>query len=151
MASQDYNATIKVNTSAEEAFQKINKVSQWWTKGFSGKASKLGDRFTVRFGETFVDFEIAELDHNRKIVWEVTDCYLAWIKDKAEWKGTRVVWELAPNSGTTEVRMTHVGLVPDVECYANCKPGWDFYVSKSLLKLLAEGAGLPDGESRVSA
>ena len=150
MKPKDYQATITARTSAEEAFQKINQVSQWWTKGFSGKASKLGDRFTVRFGETFVDFEIAELNPNKRIVWEVTNCNLAWIEDKTEWKGTRVVWELGQKNGTTEVRMTHAGLFPDAECYDSCKPGWDFYVTKSLQKLLSEGEGLPDRESRVS-
>jgi hypothetical protein len=151
MKPRDYQATIKAKTSAEEAFLKINKVSQWWTKGFSGKASKLGDRFAVRFGETFVDFEIVELNPNMRIVWEVTNCNLAWITNKTEWKGTRVVWELGQKNGTTEVRMAHVGLFPGVECYDACKPGWDFYVTKSLQKLLSEGVGLPDREFRVSA
>ncbi len=149
--AKDYQATISAKVSTDEAFQKISKVSQWWTKGFTGKSSELGDRFTVRFGETFVDFKIAELKPNTRIVWEVTDCNLAWIGNKTEWKGTRVLWELTPKDGTTEVRMTHAGLVPGAECYDNCKPGWDFYVATSLRKLLAENKGLPDGEPRRRA
>ncbi len=144
--AKDYQATIKANVSAEEAVRKINKVSHWWTKSFVDTSSKPGDRFTVRFGETFVDFEIAELDPGTRVVWEVTDCNLHWITNKTEWKGTRVIWELAPKNGTTEIRMTHVGVHPGAECYENCKPGWDFYVGKSLQKLLAENVGLPDGE-----
>ncbi len=147
MESQDYRATIKARVSPGEAFEKINRVSRWWTKGFSGESGKRGDRFTVRFGETFVDFQIVELDPPSRIVWEVTDCNLAWIGNRKEWKGTRVLWELAAENGSTEVRMTHVGLVPTAECYGNCKPGWDFYVTRSLQKLLAEDIGLPDGEN----
>jgi len=145
MASQDYRATIKANVSTEEALQKINRVSQWWTRGFSGESSAVGDCFSVRFGETFVDFRIAELNPDR-IVWEVTNCNLAWISNKTEWKGTRVLWEMAAKNGSTEVTMTHVGLVPGAECYDSCKPGWDFYVTRSLHKLLAENVGLPDAE-----
>ncbi len=38
--------------------------------------------------------------------------------------------------------MTHVGLVPEAECYNDCKAGWDKHVGESLLKLLTEGKGI---------
>jgi len=146
MDSPDYQATIAAEIPAEEAVRRIGQVPQWWTGGFTGMARAKGDRFTVRFGETFVDFTVAELEPGRRVVWEVTDCNLHWIANKAEWKGTRVVWELSSKNGMTEVRMTHVGVFPGAECWESCKPGWDFYVGKSLRKLLAENVGLPDGE-----
>lgn len=34
-------------------------------------------------------------------------------------------------------------LIPEMECYDDCKPGWDFYLNESLAKLLNEGRGLP--------
>ena len=148
MKAKDYQATIKAKTSAEEAFQKINEVSQWWTKGFSGKASKLGDRFTVRFGETFVDFEIAELNPNKRIVWEVTNCNLAWIKDKTEWKGTYIVFEITKKDDKTELRFTHVGLVPALECYGACSDGWGSYINDSLRSLITTGKGQPDRKKK---
>ncbi len=146
MKTQDYQATVTATISAEEAVQKISQVPQWWTRGFVGKSSAPGDRFTVRFGETFVDFAVREVGAVR-VVWEVTDCNLHWIEDKKEWRGTRVTFDLESRNGATEIRMTHVGLHPGAECYDNCKPGWDFYVGKSLKKLLSEHLGLPDGES----
>ena len=39
--------------------------------------------------------------------------------------------------------MTHVGLVPGIECYEDCEKGWDFYIKESLFKFLTEGKGLP--------
>lgn len=142
--SRDYQVTITANISAEEAFRKIKQVSQWWTKGISGEANQLGDRFTMRSRETFVDLEVVELEPNTRIVWEVTDCYLHWIKDKTEWKGTRILWQIASKNGTTEVRMTHMGLFPGVECYDVCKTGWDFHVTRSLHKFLAENIELTE-------
>ena len=82
-----------------------------------------------------------------KVVWQVTDCNLHFVNDKKEWKDTSVVWEASPANGATQVRMTHVGLVPDVECYDNCKTGWDFFVGESLSKLLNENKGLPDRQT----
>ena len=78
-------------------------------------------------------------------MWQVTDCNLDRLHDKKEWNGTTVVWDISSDDGgTTRVHMTHVGLVPGVECYDECKRGWDFCVGKSLQKLLAEGTGLPN-------
>jgi len=142
METRNYQTTIQAGISAEEAFRKIGQVSLWWTKGISGKADHLGDRFTMRSRETFVDLEVVELEPDTRIVWQVTDCNIHWIADKKEWKGTRILWELAPKNGKTEVRMTHVGLVPEVECYGVCKPGWDFHVGTSLYNFLARNVAL---------
>ena len=42
-----------------------------------------------------------------------------------------------------EVKLTHVGLVPEFECFDKCSLGWDYLMQKSLLELLNEGKGLP--------
>jgi hypothetical protein len=75
----------------------------------------------------------------------VTNCNLSWIEDKKEWKDTEVVWQISLAKDQTEVSMTHRGLRPGMECFSDCKRGWDFYVGKSLKKLFAKGTGLPDG------
>ena len=148
MKQQDYSSTITAKVTPEQAFERISRVADWWTKGFTGAAQKVGDAFTVRFGETFVDFEVSEVVPGKKVVWQVTDCNLHWINDKKEWKDTSVVWEASSDNGVTRVKMTHVGLVPGAECYDNCKGGWDFCVGKSLSKLLNENRGLPDQKPR---
>jgi hypothetical protein len=84
MEQKNYHKTITVNASAEEAMKKISQVNLWWAKDFSGKAEKLNDKFTIRFGHTFVDFQIGELVPDKKIVWKITDCYLNPFKDKQE-------------------------------------------------------------------
>jgi Activator of Hsp90 ATPase homolog 1-like protein len=144
MKKQSYQKTISADVSAEEAFQKISKVNKWWSASFKGSAEKLNDVFSVNFGETYVNFKLIEVVPNKKVVWLVTDCNLHWINNKTEWKGTKVVFELSPQSKKTKVTMTHAGLVPEVECYKDCKVGWDFYIEKSLFKLLTEERGLPD-------
>lgn len=148
MKQQDYSSTVTAKVTPEQAFERISRVADWWTRAFTGAAQKVGDTFTVRFGETFVDFKIREVVPGKNVVWQVTDCNLHWINDKKEWKETSVVWEASPVNGATRVKMTHVGLVPGVECYANCKEGWDFSVGKSLWKLLNENIGLPDQKPR---
>ncbi|HZS51979.1 MAG TPA: hypothetical protein VFA54_14025 [Bryobacterales bacterium] len=59
-----------------------------------------------------------------------------------------IVWEVLPDNGATQVKMTHVGLVPGAACYGTCEKGWNFYVGESLLKLPAENKGLPNQRPR---
>ncbi len=142
--NKNFHRTITVKASSEEAMKKISQVNGWWAKNFSGSAEKLNDKFTVNFGETFADFEITELVPNKKVVWNVTDCNLHWIKAKKEWNNTEVVFEISSENNETKINFTHVGLVRGVECYDDCEVGWNGHFTKSLLKFINEGKGMPD-------
>jgi len=145
MEQKNYHSSIAANMPAKDVYANIANVGAWWNKNFNGKAEQVGDKFKIRFGEeATVDFEITEAVPDKKIVWHVTDCNLHWLKDKKEWKDTKVVWELTPQNNATKIDMTHIGIVPGIECYESCEKGWNHYVKDSLFKLLAEGKGQPD-------
>ncbi len=93
--------------------------------------------------------KIIEVVPDKKVVWQVTDCYLHWLKDKKEWKGTRMSFEVSTKNNSTQINFTHIGLVPEIECYDGCAKGWNQYVKESLFKLITEGKGLPDKSSSV--
>jgi hypothetical protein len=144
MTAQDYSASITANITAEEATDRINRVADWWTASFTGGSGRIGDTFTVRFGETYVDFAVTELVPAQRIVWWVTDCNLQFVEDKKEWKNTEVVFDISSDGAATTVTMTHSGLEPGVECYETCRKGWNFFITDSLQKLLIENQGMPD-------
>ncbi len=52
-------------------------------------------------------------------------------------------FEISTKDNSTQIHFTHIGLVPEVECYDMCVKGWDQYVKGSLLKLITEGKGQP--------
>ena len=133
-----------VNASAEEAIKKISQVNLWWKKDFSGSAEKLNDKFKVLFGEpSFVDFVVSEFVPGKKLGWKVIDCYLPWFQDKKEWNNTEVDFQLSEENGTTKIDFTHIGLVPEVECYDVCEKGWNEHIN-TLVKFINEGNGLPE-------
>jgi hypothetical protein len=145
MTQQDYHSSIIVKTGIGAAFESVQKrVNEWWTPNLEGDSEKPGDEFTVRFGETAVMFKIAESDINKKIVWLVTESHLPWLEDKNEWTGTSLVWEFTTEGDSVQISLTHVGLVPEVECYDSCVKGWNFFFKESLYKLLTENKGMPD-------
>ncbi|MEP6750979.1 MAG: SRPBCC domain-containing protein [Bacteroidota bacterium] len=143
MKKQDFNCSITANVNAEEAMMAISHVYDWWTKDFTGRAEKLNDEFTISFGETFVKIKITTLIPDTKVVWTVTDCYLHWLKDKTEWKKTKIIFDISTENNQTTVHFTHQGLLPEVECYDMCVKGWTQYIPGSLLKLMKEGVGQP--------
>jgi hypothetical protein len=144
MEKKNYHKTIIVTSSADEAMRKISQVNLWWAKKVKGKTEKLNDKFTVDFGETFVDFQISELIPNKKVVWRVTDCNLNWINNKKEWVDTEVVFEISSENGKTKIDFTHIGLFPGVECYKDCEVGWNGHLTNSLVNFINEGKGQPE-------
>jgi hypothetical protein len=151
MKKQDYTASILVKANANKAFQSINKVTAWWTENIEGSSEKLNDVFIIHFGEAFVTMKIVESIPDKKVVWNVTDCYLHWLADKIEWKDTQIVFEISAEGDSTGIQFTHLGLVPLVECYDSCVKGWDQYFKDSLAKLINEGKGLPQRKEKTTA
>ena len=142
--SQDYHHSVTAKVSAQDAYSKVARVSEWWNKKSTGNTREVGDTFKIDWGQTWVNFKVIEAVPDKRIVWHVEDCHLPWLKNQTEWKDTKVIWDLSAANGETEIKITHLGLTPDVECYGACEAGWDFHVGQSLLKLLTEDQGLPD-------
>src|SRR5579872_627331 len=120
MKALNYHHRFTADVTPEEAFDAINDVKAWWARCFEGHAEAVHDLFSMPFGKTWVNFEVIESVPGQKIVWLVTDCNIEFVEDKKEWKDTTVVFEIRPVGSGVEVSMTHIGLVPEVECYANC-------------------------------
>jgi hypothetical protein len=144
MNDKSYSKTIEAKVSPSEAIKKICDVHAWWGKNFEGKSNNEGNVFTVRFknGDMY-KMKIAEVTADKKIVWDVIDAHQTWVKEPTEWIGTKIIWEIKENDDGSEIHFTHLGLVPELECYDNCKQGWDYLMLQSLLELLNTGKGMP--------
>jgi len=144
MEKQDYNASITVDATAQEAFKCINNVTKWWTENLEGRSQELNDEFTVRFGDVhYSRQQLVEVIPDEKVVWLVTDSNLNWIKDKHEWTNTKISFEIAEKDDKIQVHFTHTGLVPEVECFDACSDAWSQYIQQSLLSLITTGKGQP--------
>ena len=145
MKEQDYTANITVNATPQQAFKSINSVTKWWTENLEGSSQKLNDEFTVRFGDVHYSRQkLVEVVPDKKVVWLVTDSKLNFIKDKQEWTGTKISFEIVEKDKKTQIRFTHQGLVPEIECFDACSNAWSQYIKGSLFKLLTEGKGTPE-------
>jgi Activator of Hsp90 ATPase homolog 1-like protein len=145
MKQQNFTASITVDQTPEEVFKAINNVSGWWSGEIEGNTDKLGDEFTYRYKDTHRSKQkVTEFISGKRIVWHVTDAELGFVKNKTEWKGTDIIFEIARKGGKTELRFTHAGLVPAFECYGGCSGAWGALVETNLRKLITTGKNQPD-------
>ena len=145
MNTQHYAATFAVAQSPEQVFAAINNVRGWWSEQIDGRTDGLGAEFRYHYRDVHrAKFRITEFVPGKKVVWHVLENYLDFVEDKTEWTGTDVVFEIARQGDKTELRFTHVGLVPAYECYNVCSDAWRSYITGSLRNLITTGKGQPN-------
>jgi hypothetical protein len=147
MTIQSYSTTFQLNQTPKQVFDAVANVRGWWSGNIEGRTERLGDEFTYRYRDIhFSRQRLVEVVPETKIVWLVLESHLAFADDKAEWNGTRIIFDIVANGDKTELRFIHQGLVPDFECFDKCSSAWGFYINDSLKSLIATGKGDPNKE-----
>jgi hypothetical protein len=145
MSDQGFTAAFTVDQSPAEVFGAINDVRGWWSGEIEGPTDGLGEEFTYRYEDIHLSKQkIIELTSAKRVAWHVVDSYLSFAEDTTEWTGTDITFDITSRAGKTEVRFTHVGLVPQIECFENCSNAWSFYINGSLRDLITKGTGQPN-------
>ncbi len=145
MSDINFTTSFTVDQSPDEVFAAVNNVRGWWSEEIEGETDKLGAEFRFHYKDFHRStHRITEFVPGKKVVWHTTDSSLNFVSNKDEWNGTDIVFEIARKGGRTELRFTHVGLVPALECYGDCSEGWGFYINDSLRGLIMTGKGKPE-------
>lgn len=145
MALPDFNTGFSVDQTPDEVFNAINHVRGWWSENIIGGTDKLNDEFTYQFKDVHkCTMKLVEFVPGKKVVWLVLDNYFNFTKDKTEWTGNRIEFDITENENKTQLHFTHRGLVPAYECYDICFDAWSGYINKSLYRLITTGKGSPN-------
>lgn len=145
MNDQNLTMTFAVDQTPEEAFAAINDVRAWWSGDIQGDTDKLGAEFTYRNKDIHRSTQrITEFAPAKRVVWQVVDSDLSFLKNRSEWNDTTILFEVSRKNGKTEVRFTHRGLAPDHECFDVCSNAWGFYINDSLRRRITMGKGQPN-------
>lgn len=95
MNKQYFTTTIVVNNTASEVFNAINDVRAWWSEEIEGNTSKLNEEWSYHYQDVHrCKMKIIEFVPNERIVWLVLDNYFSFTKDKNEWTGNRIIFEI---------------------------------------------------------
>jgi uncharacterized protein YndB with AHSA1/START domain len=141
MTDDNYTATILLDRSPIDVFNAIVNIHGWWHGDIQGHSRRIGDSFTYRYADLHRSTQlVTEFVPGHRLVWRVTDAELGFVEDKTEWTGTDIVFDIARKGDKTELRFTHVGLRPSVECYNDCSNAWGGYITGSLKTLIEQRA-----------
>jgi len=144
--NNDFSLTIELDKSPQEIFNAITNVRGWWSREIAGNTEKLNDEFNYQYQDVHrCKIKLSEVIPNKKIVWDVLDNYFSFTRDKTEWIGTKVIFDIILAGNKTQLHFTHQGLTPEHECYNACSGGWTLYIKQSLVTLLTTGKGQPNG------
>lgn len=145
MKDDGFRASFTVDQSPKEVFGAINNVRGWWSGTIDGETDRVGAEFTYRYQDFHRSRQkVAELAPGKRVVWHVIDADLSSFSRKTEWIGTEIIFEIEGKQGGTELRFTHVGLVPAFECYGDCSGAWGALVGTNLRNLITTGKDQPD-------
>jgi hypothetical protein len=141
---KDFTMTLLVDRTPEDVFNAVCNVRGWWQglyeEEIKGETKKINDEFTFRAGggAHYTRQKLVDVVPNKRVVWLVTESELTFIDKKDEWKGTRIAFEISAKKDKTELRFTHQGLTPAIECYDACSSAWSAYLTEKLLTLLKQ-------------
>src|ERR1022692_2531200 len=83
--------------------------------------------------------------------WKRMTWFFNFTEDKREWKDTKIIFEISKKGDKSEIRFTHLGLVPQYECFSVCSNAWGSYIDGSLRTLIANGKGKPNQKEKGDA
>jgi uncharacterized protein YndB with AHSA1/START domain len=114
----DLSIAILVDQSPQEVFAAITDVRGWWSEGLEGESARPGDVFTYRHEDVHHSthrstHRVTEAVAGQRVVWHTVDAELTHSARPSEWTGTDVRFDIARRGDKTEVRFTHLGLVPE--------------------------------------
>lgn len=144
MSEQSFSVTITVDKTPEQAFAAVMNLRGWWLAEPIGEFARVGDTFEFEVPDAHCTTHVlTELVPSERVVWHVSEGWMGFVTDTTEWDGTDTVFEVTRVGDKTQVRFTHVGLVPSLECYDSCSSNWRASITGSLHDLITTGVGDP--------
>lgn len=112
-------------------------IAGWWAKSNSIRQENSNELLSVDFGRVKKLMRVRLTNPGLGLTWDVLECTLR------EWPGTRITFDLTSSSACgCFLKLEHIGLVPQLECYESCSTGWAHFMS-SLKQFVETGKGTP--------
>lgn len=134
MTNKSFQYSFTTSKSASDVFAHVINPNNWWVglygETIEGKSKGINDEFSFKAGDGvhYSNQKLIELETNKRIVWLVTESNLSFLKNTNEWAGTKICFEIENTGTKTKLTFTHLGLLPDIECYESCSGAWTLYL-----------------------
>ncbi|KQS92557.1 SRPBCC domain-containing protein [Chryseobacterium sp. Leaf394] len=141
MSTQNFSYSFSTSKSPEEVYEILINPKNWWiglhNEIITGKSENVNDEFSFSAGNGAYNSvqKLEEIILNEKIIWEVIESNLTFLKETDEWTGTKISFGISKENDKTKITFTHDGLIPEFECYAGCTGAWSQYLENLDQKL----------------
>jgi uncharacterized protein YndB with AHSA1/START domain len=137
---QDYQSRLAIAASIDAVFDALTTVeglAAWWTPVTGDGLT--GGQLTFSFGPASqAVMRVDAAERGVGVRWTNLACHVE------DWVGTTLHFGIeATPEGGTELRFRHAGLTPRLECFSDCKSGWDHFIP-SLRAYVETGVGNPN-------
>ncbi|MEJ7647002.1 MAG: SRPBCC domain-containing protein [Chryseolinea sp.] len=152
--NNSFTKTILVSKSTTVTFEAIKIFRGWWSEEIDGITDKLNETFFYHYKDIHLTkIKMTEMFPDRKLVYQILENDFNFIEDKSEWVNTNLIFDVYEEAGRTKVKFTHLGLVPEYECFNVCNDAWSGYIGDSLKDFIETGKGNPNpiGEDGFNA
>ena len=137
---QDYQSRLTIAAPAEAVFDALTTIeglAGWWTPVTGDGLA--GGELTFSFGPgSQAVMRVDAAEPGAGVRWTSLACQVE------DWVGTTLHFDIeATPAAGTELRFRHAGLTPRLECFSDCKSGWDHFIP-SLRAYVETGTGNPN-------
>ncbi len=147
--SDDYTYDMQVHAQLPQVIAALTDdavIGRWWTA--VTRSEHHGDEVRLFMGGD-APAVVCTVEHapgTGEVSWTVTECAVM-----ADWVGTAPSFSVQPSDdGTCTIEFRHIGLRPALECFDQCRAGWNHFMP-SLHQFLETGAGRPNEPRDTSA
>jgi uncharacterized protein YndB with AHSA1/START domain len=138
--TDDYTGQVSFTRSPSAVFEALTTLeglAGWWS-AVTGSSHVDGELRFFFADDIPVIFHVDEAIPAMRVQW--TCLGYAYLP---EWASTVITFALAPrDNGGCELKFRHAGLTPKLECFDDCKAGWDHFLP-SLQQFVDTGVGNP--------
>ncbi len=129
-----YSVALEVAKSPNEVFNNLVDLTKWWPEEFIGETIGLNSEFVLKTGVGhYSKNKVIEFVQDEKVVWQVSESRRK--EDNFDWTGTKMIFELEPKGGRTEIKFTYDGVVPENEI-KRLTQICDFVIKEKLYSLI---------------
>ena len=137
---QDYESQLTLAASTDvvfDALTTIDGLAAWWTPVTGDGLT--GGELTFSFGPASqAVMRVDAAERGVGVRWTNLACV------QQDWVGTTLHFDIEETpEGGSELHFRHAGLTPRLECFTDCKSGWDHFIL-SLRAYVETGVGNPN-------
>jgi activator of Hsp90 ATPase-like protein len=135
-----YTKAIHIGARIDAVFERVatlDGIKAWWEGSVTGNASEEGGlRFSLPDSDDYTEMKVDSVVVPNDVAWSV-------LEDSGyggEWMGTVIHFHLDEDlDGSCVLTLHHEGLTPALDCFMDCRTGWDRHLDR--IRQSAEGDG----------